>query len=127
MIKLKRVYERIDVTDGFRILVDRLWPRGIRSSTPNIDKWLKGVAPSDELRRWFAHDPKKWATFKSRYKAELKDNHDLDKLVEIATENDTITLLFAAKDEKHNNAVVLLDVLKRRLAHAEKAARKAAR
>jgi uncharacterized protein YeaO (DUF488 family) len=115
MIKLKRVYERINVTDGERILVDRLWPRGIRRSTSNIDIWVKNVAPSDELRKWFSHDPKKWMRFKMRYRKELKDNRALDKLVQIVLNADPVTLLYSSKDEKHNNATVLFEVLKRRL------------
>ena len=115
MIRLKRVYERIEVTDGERVLVDRLWPRGIRRSTSNIDIWVKNVAPSDELRKWFAHDPKKWMRFKMRYRKELKDNRALDKLVQIVLNADPVTLLYSSKDQKHNNAVVLFEVLKRRL------------
>lgn len=113
MIKLKRVYDRIEVTDGERILVDRLWPRGIRRSTSNIDIWVKNVAPSNELRKWYAHDPKKWVRFKARYKAELKDNAALNKLIQIVTNADPVTFLYSSKDEKRNNAVVLLDVLNR--------------
>ena len=115
MVKLKRVYERINVTDGERILVDRLWPRGIRRSTSNIDIWVKNVAPSDELRKWYAHDPKKWMRFKSKYKKELKDNRALDKLAQIVENADPVTLLFSSKDIKHNNAVVLLEVLKKKM------------
>lgn len=111
MIKIKRVYDRIDVRDGMRILIDGLWPRGVRSSTPNIDMWLKEVAPTSDLRRWFSHDPSKWQEFRKLYIAELKANKAMDKLIKLSLENDQITLLFASKDEEHNNAVVVLEVL----------------
>ncbi|MEM4839894.1 MAG: DUF488 family protein, partial [Candidatus Micrarchaeaceae archaeon] len=90
MIKVKRVYDKADITDGDRILVDRLWPRGIRRSTPNIDVWIKDVAPSDELRKWFAHDPAKWKAFKEKYKKELSSNKALDKLIEYINSKDTV-------------------------------------
>lgn len=115
MIKLKRVYERIEVTDGERILVDRLWPRGIRRGTTNIDIWVKEVAPSKELRKWFAHDPKKWMGFKKRYKRELQDNRALDKLIHIVQNADPVTFLYSTKDPRRNNAVVLLEALKKRM------------
>lgn len=108
MIKLKRIYERPEITDGARILVDRLWPRGVRRSTANVDMWLKDVGPSDELRKWFAHEREKWAIFKKRYLKELKTNPAFEDLVNIIrSSNDNITLLFSASDAKHNNAVVL--------------------
>ena len=107
MIKLKRVYERTEVTDGVRILVDRLWPRGVRRSTPNIDIWMRDVAPTDELRKWFNHDPKKWVRFKSKYKKELKAGKAFEELSEFCARNDPVTFLFATSDAKHNNAVVL--------------------
>ncbi|MCL4389466.1 DUF488 family protein [Candidatus Marsarchaeota archaeon] len=115
MIRLKRVYEKIDVRDGERILVDKMWPRGIRRSTSNIDIWVKKVAPSDELRRWFSHDPKKWMGFKKKYKKELASNPALDKLINIILSADPVTLLYSARDTKHNNAVVLLEVIKSKL------------
>ncbi len=117
MIKLKRVYERIEVTDGERILVDRLWPRGIRRSTSNVDIWVKNVAPSNELRKWYAHDPKKWQSFKKRYLKELDGNSALDKLVNIVLNADPVTLLYASKEKKQNNATILLTVLKKKLRH----------
>lgn len=115
MIKLKRVYERIEVTDGERILVDRLWPRGIRRSTSNIDIWVKNVAPSNELRKWYAHDPKKWASFKKKYLKELEGNPALDKLCNIVLNADPVTLVYSAKETRQNNAVILLSVLKKKL------------
>ncbi|MGC8537598.1 MAG: DUF488 domain-containing protein [Candidatus Micrarchaeia archaeon] len=115
MIKVKRVYDKADITDGDRVLVDRLWPRGIRRSTPNIDVWIKDVAPSDELRKWFAHDPAKWEAFKEKYKKELNSNKALDKLIEYINSRDTVTFLYSTKDTEHNNAQVLLEVVKERL------------
>ena len=115
MLQLKRVYEKAEIRDGTRILVDRLWPRGIRRSTATIDLWMKNVAPSKELRKWFLHDPAKWQEFKKRYRAELRDSRAFLKLVEIARTTDPLTLLYAARDTKRNNAVVLMSMLKQRL------------
>ena len=107
MIKLKRIYERPEVTDGLRILVDRLWPRGVRRSTANVDIWIKEVGPSDDLRKWFAHEQKKFPQFKKRYLKELSGNRAFGKLFDLVLTNDTVTLLFSASDVEHNNAVVL--------------------
>ncbi len=117
-LKIKRVYEPIDVTDGERILVDRLWPRGIRRSTQKIDLWIKDVAPSNELRKWFAHDPAKWEEFKGKYRQELETTSKagLSKLLDRIKSNSAVTLLYSAKDAVHNNAAVLLDVIKEKLA-----------
>lgn len=115
MIYLKRVYEKVDIRDGTRILIDRLWPRGVRRSTSNIDLWLKDVGPSDELRKWFAHENDKWPEFKKKYGEELKSNPAFDKLVDIALSTDPITLLYAASDKDHNNGVVLFNMLSKRL------------
>ncbi|MCL4411380.1 DUF488 domain-containing protein [Candidatus Marsarchaeota archaeon] len=115
MLQLKRVYEKAEIRDGTRILVDRLWPRGIRRSTATVDLWMKNVAPSKELRKWFLHDPAKWQEFKKRYRAELRDSRAFLKLVEIARTTDPLTLLYAARDTKRNNAVVLMSMLKQRL------------
>ena len=120
MIQIKRVYDKVDIHDGLRILVDRLWPRGIRRSSQNIDLWLKDVAPSTELRKWFMHQPGKWESFKKKYEAELKDSKALTKLVDIALTTDTITMLYSTKDMEHNNARVLLKVLNRRVAAARR-------
>jgi uncharacterized protein YeaO (DUF488 family) len=108
-IRLKRAYENPARSDGPRILVDRLWPRGIRKEDAEITEWLKGLAPSTELRKWFGHDPEKWAEFQKRYLTEIKTeaSDDLQKLSECLEENDRITLVFAAKDTEHNNAVAL--------------------
>lgn len=114
MIKIMRVYEKVDVTDGTRVLVDRLWPRGIRRNTPNVDVWIKDIAPTDELRKWFAHDPKKWMNFKAKYMTELEDNKAVVKLLQLIRSTDPVTIVYASKDEEHNNAVVLREFLKRK-------------
>lgn len=101
--------------DGMRILVDRLWPRGLSKSKAGIDLWMKEIAPSDGLRKWFAHDPKKWIGFKKQYEEELKGKKSLLKQVRDGErKNGTVTLLFSAKDTAHNNACVLAEQLKRR-------------
>ncbi len=107
MIKLKRAYEKPAEDDGERILVERLWPRGLTKLGARIDLWLKDVAPSTELRRWFGHDPDKWKEFRRRYQKELKDNNDLIKLLKRKATAGTITLIYAARDEEHNSALVL--------------------
>ena len=110
-IQLKRVYAPPAPDDGARVLVDRLWPRGLSKSAAAVDHWLKELAPSTELRRWFAHDPARWEEFRRRYKAELAQAPDrLDEL-RVLARGRRVTLLFAAKDEAHNDAVVLRDVL----------------
>ena len=107
MIKLKRAYEKPTKDDGERILVERLWPRGLTKLRARIDLWLKDVAPSTELRRWFGHDPNKWDEFRRRYQKELKENNDLIKLLKRKAKAGTITLTYAARDEEHNGALVL--------------------
>ena len=109
-VKLKRAYESPATCDGKRILVDRLWPRGVAKAQANIDLWLKEVAPSTELRKWFAHDPEKWPEFSKRYRAELKDNPALAELKSLADHGD-ITLVYGTSDERHNQAVVLKKLL----------------
>jgi uncharacterized protein YeaO (DUF488 family) len=111
-IKLKRVYAEPSPTDGTRILVDRLWPRGLTKEKAAVDLWLKEVAPSNELRKWFAHDPTKWPEFKNRYRAELKQNPEAVAALKQATAKGTTTLLFGAKDEEHNETVVLQELLR---------------
>jgi uncharacterized protein YeaO (DUF488 family) len=111
-VKLKRAYESPTATDGERILVDRLWPRGLAKVKAKIDLWLKDVAPSNELRKWFGHDPEKWSEFKKRYRAELKSNPALSELQALSRQKD-ITLVYAAKDQSHNEAVVLKQILER--------------
>lgn len=108
-IKVKRVYEKAERGDGKRILVDRLWPRGVKKTA--IDVWIKDVAPSDDLRNWFHHEEPKWRTFRSKYRKELSANKDAVVELRKATKG-TATLLYGAKDEAHNQAVVLAEYLK---------------
>ena len=115
-IQIKRVYEGPDSGDGRRVLVDRLWPRGLRRDAAKVDSWLKEVAPSDGLRRWFNHDPAKWREFRRRYMAELTDCEAFAELEQTLESVPKATLLFAAKDVDHNNAVVLREELIRRSA-----------
>ncbi|WP_254604865.1 DUF488 domain-containing protein [Acetobacter syzygii] len=106
-IVIKRVYDPYDVTDGIRILVDRLWPRGLHKSDVKMDYWLKNVAPSPELRHWFAHDPAHWDEFQINYRHELlHGNADLSRLIEIASQH-KVTLLYAARNPLCNHALVL--------------------
>ena len=111
MIRVRRVYEEPSTEDGKRILVDRLWPRGLKKEEAKVDLWLKEIAPSDELRKWFAHDPVKWGEFKKRYFAELKDKADPVKSIRREARDGDITLLFSAKDRERNNAVALKEYL----------------
>ena len=111
-VKIKRVYERLSPDDGKRILVDRLWPRGLTKEEAHIDEWLKEIAPSDELRRWFSHDPSKWQEFKDRYKRELQGKKEEIEKIRKEAGKGTVTLLFSAKDTEHNNAVVLKEVIR---------------
>jgi len=104
-IKIKRIYDKSDKTDGYRILVDRLWPRGLTKEKAKVDLWLKDIAPSNELRKWYAHDPSKWREFKSSYFKELKNKKELIDL--IRQQKGVVTLLFGTKEEKFNNAVAL--------------------
>ena len=108
-IQIKRVYEKPDVKDGFRILVDRLWPRGLTKEKAAVDLWLKEIAPSTELRKWFAHDPEKWKEFQKKYLKELKENTEAVDTLKEHLKKGTITLLYGAKDEAHNEAEVLKD------------------
>lgn len=111
-IAIKRVYLEPDPTDGFRILVDRLWPRGLSKERAKVDLWLKEVAPSTELRKWFQHDPAKWTEFQKRYKQELKSKPDQLDIIKQKLYQGSVTLLYGAKDEEHNEAVVLLSMLR---------------
>lgn len=106
-VALKRVYETPSPTDGMRILVDRLWPRGLSKDKAHVDLWLKEIAPTTELRRWFDHDPVKWPEFQRRYRAELDANVDAVAELKAALSNGPATLIYGAKDETHNDAVVL--------------------
>jgi uncharacterized protein YeaO (DUF488 family) len=112
-IKIKRAYDPIEKSDGFRILVDRLWPRGISKAEAHFDLWLKEIAPSTELRNWYKHDPKKWPEFTKRYFSELHDKKELvDTILEQAKKH-TVTLIYSAKEEEHNNAVALKKYLEK--------------
>lgn len=106
-IQVKRIYEPYAASDGFRILIDRLWPRGINKDKAHIDIWLKEVAPSTELRKWFDHDPAKQKEFEGKYYAEIKDSAALKELERYVAEHEAVTFLFAARDEEHNHALVL--------------------
>ena len=110
-INIKRVYEPPAKQDGKRILVDRLWPRGLTKEKAAIDLWLKDIAPSTELRKWFAHEPAKWQEFQKRYRSELKENKEAVSMLKEEAKNKIVTLLYAAKDELHNDAVVLKEFL----------------
>ena len=110
-VKIKRIYDSVSKDDGKRILVDRLWPRGIKKEDARIDEWLKDIAPSDSLRKWFAHDPAKWPEFKRRYIAELRKKPDLVDALRKEAKSEKVTLLFSAKDAERNNAVVLKEVI----------------
>lgn len=113
-IQIKRIYDSASPDDGVRILIDRLWPRGISKEEARIDFWLKEVAPSDELRKWFNHDPEKWGEFKIRYQQELTANPSAVKeLKSRASSQDQTTLLYAAKDTQHNNAVAIQEFIEK--------------
>ena len=111
-IKTKRVYEDFDAKDGRRVLVDRLWPRGLKKESAGIDLWMKEIAPSNEIRNWFAHDPAKWNDFRKKYFAELKSNKNLCEEL-IGKEKGMLTLLYSAKDVEHNQAVALKEFLEK--------------
>jgi uncharacterized protein YeaO (DUF488 family) len=115
MVKLKRAYEPAARGDGYRVLVERLWPRGIRKEALALDEWRKEVAPSGELRKWFSHDPQRWSEFKLRYLKELKDPAASDQLRALAdlAADGTLTLVFSSHDAEQNNAVVLKDQIER--------------
>lgn len=118
-VRVKRVYEQPSPEDGYRVLVDRLWPRGLSEDEAHVDLWMRDVAPSTELRKWFGHDVAKWPAFEERYRGELERHGQLlDLLRDIESHRGTVTLLFGAKDEQHNEADVLAEVLQRRPAHA---------
>ena len=107
MIRLKRVYDPASKEDGVRFLVERLWPRGVKKQDLRLDAWLKDVAPSTELRRWFGHDPAKWREFQQRYFAELDTHPEALELISKTSSRGAVTLLFSSHDAEHNNAVAL--------------------
>jgi len=110
-IRLKRAYRPAAATDGLRVLVDRLWPRGVKKSDAAIDLWVKDIAPSTALRQWFAHDPARWPQFRQRYAAELRNHRQELAGLRAEARRKTLTLVFAARDERRNDAVVLRNVL----------------
>jgi uncharacterized protein YeaO (DUF488 family) len=124
MIKLKRVYEAAASSDGSRVLVERLWPRGVRKANLRIDAWLKEIGPSNDLRRWFAHDPKKWDVFRERYFAELDSKPKVWKGLVQAARRGAITLIYSSRDPEHNNAVALKDYLQTKMKRAKNPARR---
>ncbi|HLR86449.1 MAG TPA: DUF488 family protein [Wenzhouxiangella sp.] len=117
-VRIARIYDRPDTGKAARVLVDRVWPRGISKDDAALDHWMKEVAPTAELRKWFGHDPKLWAAFRQKYEKELRDNDAqkecLDELVKLARSK-PLALLYGAKDREHNQAVVLCEVIDRRL------------
>jgi uncharacterized protein YeaO (DUF488 family) len=112
-LKLKRVYESPHRDDGARILVDRLWPRGLTKEKAKVDLWLKEIAPSTELRKWFGHDPKKWRSFRGRYQTELKHHAGQLEVLRNKAKAGTVTLIYGARDQEHNEALVLKQFLER--------------
>ena len=117
MIQLKRVYDKKSTDDGTRFLVERLWPRGVRKADVHMDAWLKEVAPSDQLRKWFSHDPEKWTEFQRRYFSELDAHQDAWQPILEAAAHGTVTLLYSSHDREHNNAVALKAFLEGKAAH----------
>jgi uncharacterized protein YeaO (DUF488 family) len=114
MLEVKRIYDPSSKQHGCRILVDRLWPRGLTREKAGVDLWLREVAPSDDLRKWFGHDRRKWQEFRRKYRGELRGKRKvLSQIRKLEREKGNVTLLFAAKDEKHNNAVALLEILRK--------------
>ena len=118
-IRIKRIYRAVRVSDGKRILVDRLWPRGIAKDRARLFSWCKGIAPSDALRHWFHANPDRWPEFEGRYRAELAALGELMDELAGYTQDGIVTLIYASKDEERNNAVVLRDVLRKRIAKGE--------
>lgn len=115
-VRLKRIYDAVEPGDGYRVLVDRVWPRGVRKVDAAVDEWMKDLAPSKELRQWFGHDPERWEGFRDAYRAELGQNPELLEALLDRLRNQTVTLLFSARDRAHNQAVVLREVLEAELA-----------
>lgn len=113
---LRRVYDAPTRNDGYRVLVDRLWPRGTRRIDAQLDEWCRELAPSTELRRWFDHDPHRWAEFQRRYRVELADHLDAVERLTEQVDSGRVTLVYGARDDEHNNAVVLRDVIEERRA-----------
>jgi uncharacterized protein YeaO (DUF488 family) len=119
-VGLKRAYEAPSASDGMRVLVDRLWPRGLTKDQLAVDFWLKEAAPSDTLRRWYGHQPSRWQSFARKYRAELEQRTDLLRLLDELRRRGRVTLLYGARDTAHNNAVVLREVLEERRCAAKR-------
>lgn len=115
IVRIKRVYDDRSDDDGFRILVDRVWPRGVSKEKSAIDIWMREVAPSDSLRKWFGHEAPKWEEFKKRYTKEIESSKEFDKLFSIVKKKGTVTLVYSAKDPEHNQAVVLKELIEKRM------------
>jgi uncharacterized protein YeaO (DUF488 family) len=115
MLKLKRAYDPASKTDGTRVLVERLWPRGLSKAKLRVDSWLKDVGPSTELRKWFSHDPEKWSRFRARYFRELDSQPNAWRPILSAARRGRVTLVYSSHDEQHNNAVALQDYLRAKL------------
>lgn len=114
MIKIKRIYEASSEDDGFRILVDRIWPRGLTKEKAKVNLWLKDIAPSNELRKWYSHDPEKWNSFKVQYEKELEEKKEfIQQIILLEKEKGTLTFLYSSKEEKLNNAVALLEIIEK--------------
>jgi uncharacterized protein YeaO (DUF488 family) len=111
MIKIKRIYEARSASDGYRILVDRLWPRGMKKENANINMWMKEIAPSADLRKWFSHDPEKWKSFLLKYRDELEHSPWFAELKSLTEKHKVITLLYGSRDEQYNQAVALKSFL----------------
>ena len=124
MLRIKRVYEPQTRSDGRRILVDRLWPRGLSKKKAAVDDWIKDIAPSAKLRRWFGHDPRRWPEFRRRYRHELRAHADLMRALTARASRGNVTLVYGARDEAHNDAVVLAAAIRARVKRAANAARK---
>jgi len=107
MLRIKRIYDKPEPSDGYRVLVDRLWPRGLSKERAALDEWLKEIAPSPTLRTWFGHEPARFAEFKARYKAELSANPAVEQISHLLHQHQTVTLLYGARDPKHNHTIVL--------------------
>ncbi len=113
MLKVKRIYDPPSPDDGKRILIDRLWARGIKKEDARVDEWIKDISPSTELRKWFGHDPVKWGEFKKRYRNELRDKKEILDRIKNEAKGKTVTLIYSARDEEHNNAVAMKEFLEK--------------
>ncbi|MDO5654762.1 MAG: DUF488 domain-containing protein [Flavobacteriaceae bacterium] len=113
-IQIKRIYEKAETSDGFRVLVDRIWPRGISKEEANLDEWLKDIAPSAELRQWFDHKEERFDEFKEKYISQLKDKTQEINYLNMRAKTRNLTLVYAAKDEKHNQAIILQEILEQK-------------